>query len=232
MANTQTATKAKDTGNGAAGMPKPKKERRARGSGPMQLTFVDSKGKSDHKRVPADCTGVRVKVGTKDKVYTVEHYSEQTKNTLAFLALATRAKTQVANHSDDVGSNIFDLIDAVDADFKHGRLYSKSEGGPRGKPFDAELHAEAYKQALAWMAKRNVVNTVKDKNGHETKVPVKPLSDQAYGDLVTWLQTADTEKRKQRIAVWSKNEVYRKMYKTLQAQKMTISEPTAFEEAF
>jgi hypothetical protein len=198
----------------------------------MQLTFVDGKGKADHKRVPADCSGVRITVGAKNKVYTVENYSEQTKNTLAFLALATRAKTQVANHSDDVGSNIFDLIDAVDADFKNGRLYSKSEGGPRGKPFDAELHVEAYKQALAWMAKRNVITIVKDKAGNETKVPVKPLSEQAYADLVVWLQTADTDKRKARLAIWSKNDVYRKIFMTLRAQKITISEPIGFEEAF
>lgn len=219
MASTQTATK---TGNST---------RRARGSGPMALTFVDGAGKADYKRVPANCAGIKITVGQKSKVYSVDQYSEQTKNTLAFLALATRAKTQVANHGDDVGSNIFDLIDAVDGDFRAGRLYSKSEGGPRGKPFDAELYAEAYKQAKAWMAKRNVTNTV-TKDGKEVKVPVKPLTDKEHADLVVWLQTASTEQRKKRTDLWAKNDVFRKMFQTLKANKISISEPVGFDDAF
>ncbi len=218
MASTQTATNTASNG---------KAKRRARNSGPMQITFVDANGKSDFKRVPAHCTGMRVAVGNKVHVYTVTDYPEQTITSLAFNALATRAKTQVANHGDDIGSNVFDLIDSVNGDFKSGKLYNKAEGGPRGKPFDAEMYADAYKQSKAWMAKRNVEVTVNGK-----KVPVKPLTDKEHADLVVWLQTATPDKRKQRTDLWAKNDVFRKMFATLKANKISIAEPVGFDDAF
>ena len=222
MAQVQTETKA----NGA--------ERKARGSSPIAITFIDAKGNKDAKRVAMDTTGVHVVVGKDTKDYDVSAYPAPVILALASYAVSIRGKTQVANHGENDGSNAFQLMDDLHAEFVGGRLYPKgAEGAPRGKPFDAELYAEAYRQTLAYMAKRNWKRTVKDKEGNVTsETPIKPLPDQAFQDLIVQLKTQDKTKRDARIAGWSKIAVYRKIFGTLKLNKIDVTAAETVDDAF
>lgn len=202
MATTQTAT------NGKAN------ERKARGSGPMQLTYVDTKGGNEHKRVPLDAAGIRIVAAGKNKTYDASKLPASVKDALIVFALASRIKTQVANHADATGIDVHTLADGVYSDFLAGKIYSKGEGKPRGKVFDANIYAEALRAMYAFCAKKGI----KSKSGK----PIVALTDHQVGDFKMQLEAMTPRERTEKIKGLSANSIYRKALSELKTKAIEV----------
>ncbi len=203
MAQAQTAT-AKS--NGA--------ERAKRGSGPVQITYIDSKGVADHKRVPMDAVGVRLAAGGKHWDYDASKFNPEVKNVLAVYALAVKVKTQVANHGEDDGSNANELAGSVYSDMLTGKLYSKGEGKARGRAFDAAIYAEALRAMYAFCAKKGL----KNKAGKA----IVALNDGQVGDFKMQLEAMSPKERTEKIKALSQNGIYKKALAELKTKAIEV----------
>lgn len=186
-----------------------------RGTGPMQLSYVDSKGSHEHKRVPIDAAGIRIVAGGKPKNYDATKLPAAVKDALVVFALASRIKTQVANHAEDNGANVHELADGVYSDFLAGKIYSKAEGGaPRGKKFDAHIYAEALKAMYAFCAKKGL----KSKSGKA----IVALTDAQVADFTTQLESMTPKERTEKIKGLNANSIYKKALAELKTKAIEV----------
>jgi len=195
--------------------------KKERGEGPISVTYADKAGKSDYKRVPLDVTAVQItpKGSTSGKLYNVAELPVAVKDALAAFALATRAKTYVANHAKPDGSDAINLVDKVWAEFLAGKVYSKGDGGAKvGRKFDGEIYAQAWRAADAAMAKRNL----KKKDGS----PIKSMTDDQVADLKVSLESMEPKARGERLKSFKSNAFYERALKELQAKSVKPDDET------
>lgn len=161
-----------------------------RGEGPMIVTYADKAGKMDYKRVPNDVTSVVVvqRKGGVKKTFDLTKLPQNVKDSLAAMALASRAKVFVANHGNEAGDNVISLVDGVYAEMIAGKIYSRSADGEKpGRKFDPVPYADAMRIALGNMNK-------KGRTGKAGKV-VQPMNDKQYEDLKTKLNAMAPKER-------------------------------------
>lgn len=192
-----------------------KTDRKERGTGPMQLFYVDSKGANEHKRLPLDATGIKVVAAGKSHTFSIKELPAAIKEALVVDALSKRVKTYVANHAEDNGSNVAELAKHVYDEMVAGRIYSKTEGtGQRGKKFDASLYAEALRATYAFMAKKNL----KNKAGKA----IVALNDGQVGDFKMQLEAMTPKERTEKIKGLQTNSIYKKALAELKMRAIEV----------
>lgn len=191
--------------------------KKTRNAGPVVVTFVDSKGKNDNKRVTADVTGVMIadrKGG--NKVYTIDSIPPAVRNGLVAFALASRAKTYVVNNIDDDHGNVIPLADKVYSDFAAGKLYSRGggEGGAKpGRKFDPTDWVEAVRMSVERQAKSKKLL----KNGK----PVQEMTATQVEDLKQKLIAMTPKDRLELInGKFRQNGLIAACYASIQAKKL------------
>lgn len=164
-------------------------DKKKRNAGPMIVTFADSKGKADHKRVVDDVNSVVVSDRKgKSKAYSLDAIPPQVRHQLVASALAARAKIYISNHVDDNESNVIDLADKVYADIVAGKMRAAKEGGKApGRQFDPTDYIEAVRMAKQMQADSGV----KGKDGK----PIKPASKAQLDQLKTKLVAMPPKER-------------------------------------
>jgi len=205
---------------GPAPVPNGKATRKARGTGPFQLTFADASGRADYKRVPKAVTGLVITAGGVAKTFDPAALPDATKSELIILGMAQRIKTYVTNHADDTGSNVHDLATSMYSDLLNGHLYTRTESSaPRGKKFDSNIYAEALRATYAFMSKK----LLKNKAGRH----VLPLTDAQVLDFKTLLESMTPKERTEKIKNLKLNAIYTRALVSLQTKDAAAE---AFEE--
>ena len=120
---------------------------KARGNGPIAVTFLDEEGKS-HKRVPAKVSGwiVTDKNSGKTKTYNLSDLPDDIVWQGAALGFVGRVVTYARNTTkNNPGTSVLECADSVMTNLKAGKMYTRAEGngaGPQGRPFDYDLWRE------------------------------------------------------------------------------------------
>lgn len=199
-------------------------EKVKRGDGPMAVTFGDSAGKKDYKRVPANVDNVVVlsrKTNT-TKEYSISALPEAVRNQMVAYALAARAKQAVNNHADD-DTDVLSLVDGIYNELAEGKMYAKAaEGKGPGKKFDASLIVEAFSKAIEFKIKKGL----KRKDGSA----LSPLSEKQREDLKVKLESMPGTDRKEYIKELHKSEYFKKAYAELKARKIKVGSEDSLED--
>jgi len=198
---------------------------KTRNEGPMVVTYVSADGKDDHKRVPADVTGVKVlqRSDNTAKVYNLADLPEAIKMGLAAKALAGQQKIFVANHAD--GDNVISLADKIYSDFVSGKLYTRAEGGEKpGKKFDATIYVHAAVAAFAAMAKKKMT--------YKSGKAIEPMDEAKTEELTVKLTSMSPKDRGLYIKTLKKNKFFDKALMELQAKAKKVDADEEIEELF
>jgi len=201
-------------------------ETEKRGKGPVQVTFVDDKGKADYRRVPDVVTALRVtdaKGVYKDFPIKITPAMEKR---FAAYGVASRVKMFVTHNIED--GTALDLSAQLMADFAEGKMYARAEGTGerRGKVFDPSIYIEAVKLAYQEMFDKKIKFPVGHKRAGEL-IAAKPASDKQLADFKTSLLAVQGKDRNALLAKTKKNPYFAKHLKMLQAKNIDVTDVDA-----
>lgn len=206
---------------------KAQNETKTRGEGDAAFFFVDKAGKNDYKRVPTDVAKLRVaqKAGAKEKVYDLASIPASVKDALVAMAVAQRCKVYVANHANENGNNVIELVDKLIGEINKGQIYTRSsEGGKAGRPFDVDKYVNAVAAGIADM----VAKKLNAPNGK----PIQPMSAKAKADLKAKLEAAEPKDRTVMVRKFKANAFIKRRILEAEMNAVDTSSVEGLEDLF